>query len=77
MTNETLADKIKPIVNEEINKQPTPTQAKITKVYQDGHVDVETNYGRLTYIATIVDHELDDETILIFLDNDYNKRIVI
>ena len=77
MTNETLADKIKPIITEQIDKQPAPTKATITRVYQDGHVDIETIYGKLTYIQTIIDHELNDETILIFLDNDYNKRIVI
>ena len=77
MTNETLSDIIQTQIQNTINTQPTPTKATITKIYTDGHVDIETNYGKLTYIQTIIDHELNDETILIFLDNDYNKRIVI
>ena len=75
--NNTLSDTIQNQIENTINTQPYPTQATITKVYQDGHVDAETQYGKLTYIQSILTHEIDDETILIFLNNDYNKRMII
>lgn len=57
--------------------QPHPTQATITKTYEDGYVDITTSYGELTHVQSITTHNVGDETILIFLNNDYNQRIVI
>ena len=60
-----------------ISTLPHPTQATITKTYEDGYVDITTSYGELTHVQSITTHEIEDETILIFLNNDYNQRRVI
>ena len=74
----TLNESIKTIINDEINKQPTPVKATITHTYQDGYVDIKTEtYGELKHIQTITPHTIGDETILIFIENDYNTRMVI
>lgn len=74
----TLNESIKTIINDEINKQPTPTKATITHLYSDGYVDIQTEtYGELKHIQTITTHTVGDETILIFLNGEYTERIVI
>ena len=60
-----------------ISTLPHPTKVTITKVYEDGYADIKTTYGELKHIQTIIPHEVNDETILIFLENDYNQRIII
>ena len=74
----TLNQSIKTIINDELTKQPTPTKATITHLYSDGYVDIQTDtYGELRHIQTITPHNLGDETILIFLNGNYEERIVI
>ena len=74
----TLNESIKTIINDTLNKQPTPTKATITHLYNDGYVDIKTEtYGELRHIQTITPHTIGDETILIFLNGNYNERIVI
>ena len=73
-----LNTEIQKIINNSINTQPYPTLAEITRTYNDGHVDIRTNeYGELTYLKTITNHNVGDTTILIFLNNSYDQRIVI
>ena len=74
----TLNQSIKTIIKDELTKQPTPTKATITHLYSDGYVDIQTDtYGELRHIQTITPHNIGDETILIFIENDYNTRMVI
>ena len=76
--NKTINQSIQNMINTTIKTQPCPTKAIITQTYNDGHVDINTKpYGKLTYIESITKHEIDDITILIFLDNDFNTRMVI
>ena len=75
----TLNDEVTILVKDEINKIAFPTEAEITHIYQDGKIDIITTlYGEVKHIEchgkTPV---IGDKGILIFLDNDYNKRRVI
>ena len=76
----TINDSVKDIVQDELKTQPYPTKAIITRVYtnENKRVDINTTeYGRLQYIQTITEHEVGDETILIFLNNNHEEKIVI
>ena len=73
----TLNDSIKTIITDELNKQPHPTTATITQVYDDGYVDITCSYGELKHIQSITEHEINDTTILIFIENNFDLRMVI
>ena len=61
-----------------IRNQPHPVRCEITHVYENDRVDVETeNYGLLKYLETITEHNIGDKSVLLFLNNDINDRIVI
>ena len=76
--NKTINQTIQTLIDQTIQTQPHPTPATITRVYGDGHVDIDTKaYGKLSYIETITEHETGDKTILIFLNNDINTYMVI
>ena len=80
MNNEsrTLNDAISDLIESHINDQPTPTLCTITHTYEDGRVDIQTdNYGEIKYIETITPHQTGDKTVLLFIGNDINTRIVI
>ena len=68
---------IQRIVRDEISKIAFPTIVTITKVYSDGYVDVEGDYGLLRHIYSITSHEVNDKTLLLFGDGDYNNMIII
>ena len=73
-----LTRPIEVLVKSELNKLAYPTIVEITKVYNDGYCDVESeSFGTLRYIYSITEHEINDKTLLIFADNDFNQRIVI
>ena len=74
----TLGGIIQTQIQNTINEQPTPTKCEITKTYNDNHVDIKSEiYGNLKYIESIFPHEIGDKTILIFLNNNYNEKMVI
>lgn len=76
--NKTINDEIQTQINNTIKQQPYPTTGTITKIYQNGYTDITTEtYGNLTYIPTIGNPEIGYTAVLLFLDNDYSKRIVI
>lgn len=66
------------IVKDEISKIAFPTIVVVSKIYADDYVDVESDsFGTLRHIYSITEHEINDKTLLIFADNDFNQRIVI
>ena len=74
----TLNDAISDLINSHINDQPAPIRCEITHVYDDGRVDIQTGtYGEIKYVETITEHNTGDKSVLLFLNNDINKRIVI
>ena len=75
----TLNDEVTILVKDEINQIAYPTECEITHIYTDGKVDIiSTLYGEVNYIET---HgktpTIGDRGILIFLENNYDKRRVI
>lgn len=61
-----------------IAEQPHPVICKITHIYEDGRVDISTTkYGELKYLESILEHSIGDKTVLLFMNNDINERIVI
>ena len=80
MTNnneKNIANLIQNQIQNTINTQPHPTKATITKTYTNGNVDITTQYGTLRNIKSITTHTVGDETLLIFLDNTYELKMVI
>ena len=79
MTRKTLTEQIETIITNKLNQTLTPVKATITHTYPDTkHVDINTEeYGVLKHVQTITTHETGDETILIFLNNDQNQKIII
>lgn len=75
--NKTINSIIQTQIQNTIQSQPHPTECTITKVYEDGYVDINSPYGELRHIQSITEHQIGDETILIFLNNNYTQRRVI
>ena len=73
----TINNSIQTQILNSLNTQPHPTRATIIKTYEDGYVDIKTDYGELRHVQSITTHENNDETVLIFLNNNYDERIVI
>lgn len=68
---------IQRIARDEIQQIAFPTIVTVTKVYNDGDVDVEGDFGLLRKIYSITEHEIGDKTLLVFGNGNYNNRIVI
>lgn len=79
MTQKTLTTQIETIITNKLNQTLTPVKATITHTYPDTkHVDINTSeYGGLKHVQTITDHTVGDETILIFLNNNPQDKMVI
>ena len=79
MTQKTLTNQIETIIQNQLNQTLTPVKATITHTYPDTkHVDINTSeYGVLKHVQSITDHTVGDETVLIFLNNDQNQKIII
>ena len=74
----TLNDAISDIIKSHINEIPTPTPCEITAIHNDGTVTITTkNYGKLTHTPTITTHEIGDKSVLLFMNGNYNERIII
>lgn len=78
MINRTINDEIIDIVIHEIDKIAFPSECKITKIYNDSHVDIESDaYGSIYYVKVYGTYELGDNGLLLFLNNDITKPVVI
>lgn len=76
--NTTLADEIITIIQTEANNNPAPVKCKILKIYNDNHVDVETDLGLLNHVEVIgTNYSIGDTGIVIFVDGDLNNNLVI
>ena len=74
----TLNDAITDLIKSHIQEQPTPTPCEIIATHTDGTVTINTKqYGKLTHTPTITTHNIGDKTVLLFLNNNLNERIVI
>lgn len=76
--NRTLNDAISDLIESHINDQPAPILCTITHIYENNRVDIQTDtYGEIKYIETITEHNIGDKSVLLFMNNDINERIVI
>ena len=74
----TLNDAITDIIKSHINEIPAPTPCEIIATHTDGTVTIQTkNYGKLTHTPSITTHTVGDKTVLLFLNQNLNERIVI
>lgn len=77
----TINQQIETIINDKLEKDIAyPTQVEIIKIYTNDKKKYDitsTEYGTLKNIDSITEHEIGDKTILIFLNNNYNERIII
>ena len=74
----TLNDSISDIIKSHINEIPTPTPCEITATHNDGTVTITTKtYGKLTHTPTITPHTIGDKSVLLFMNGNYNERIII
>ena len=75
--NRTLNDEIQDQIQYTINNQPYPTTCTITRTYPDNHADITTEtYGELKYIPVYGDFTVGDTAILLFLNNNYNDKVI-
>lgn len=79
MEERTLNTEVQILVKDEISKIAFPTECEITHVYTTGEVDIiSTLYGEIHYIETYgKTPQIGDKGLLIFLENNYDKRKVI
>ena len=73
----TINDEIQNQINYTLNNQPYPTTCTITRTYPDNHADITTKtYGELKYIPVYGDFTVGDTAILLFLNNNYNDKVI-
>lgn len=77
MVERTLGDEIVIIVDDRISRLPVNLECTISKVYNDGFVDVIANDEVLSYIKCIGPPKKDSEGIVVFINNDFDNPVVI
>ena len=77
MAEPTLTDELITLINSVANNNPAPTKCKITKIYDNGYVDAETNIGTLNYVECIGTPTVNKTGIIVYLDGDLNTPIII
>ena len=77
MANDTLGGQILIMIRDELNRVPAPTECTITKSYSDGHVDVQTSNGNITYVRCYGGTGVGTDGVVLFRENDTTKPIVI
>lgn len=78
MANETLADELLTMIKSETVNNPAPQRCRITKVYEDMHVDVESLTGLLKYVQVFgTNVKTGDEGVLLFLNETYEDYVVL
>lgn len=78
MANKTLSDELLTMIKSETVNNPAPQKCRITKVYEDMHVDVESLQGLLKYVQVFgTNVKKGDDGILLFLNESYESYVVI
>lgn len=73
----TINEEIQVMIDRSIGQQPTLQLATVTKTYNDGHVDVSTKGGDLSYVRIIGSGSVGDDVLLCFLENDVTLPLVV
>lgn len=76
MVERTLADEITLIVDSRIAELPSNLECIISKVYENGFVDVNTENGVIEYVDCIGSAELNKKGLVLFLDTNFENAIV-
>lgn len=66
-------------IQKNIKEQPHTTTCTITHIYPDDqHADITTSkYGSITYVELLAPSKEGNNGILIFLNNNFDERVVI
>lgn len=73
----TINDEINDMIESKLDEIPFPQQCTITKVYGDGHVDVATEDGSLSYQRCFGSATVGELGLLIFQENSDTDTIII
>ncbi len=75
---DTINDEIQTQIDNTIQTQPSPLKGEITKVYENNHVDIETDIGTFTYAPVIATNpQIGHFAIIIFIDGSHDDYVVI
>ena len=79
MTERTLSEEIILIIQDQITQIPQPTTATITKINDNGTVNIDTyRYGTLKYVPTYGKQPvINQDAILIFINGDFENHVII
>lgn len=73
-----LSEEIAIIAKEQVIQNITPPiEAKVTKLYADGYVNVSFENGELFHVKTNGITKAGDEVIVIFIENDMNNPLCL
>lgn len=73
----TINEEIQLMIDRSLGQQPTLQLATIKKTYSDGHADVETVNGDLSYVKCIGNGAVGDDVILAYINNDVTQPVLI
>ena len=76
-TDSPLIKEIQTLIQAEANNNPAPEKATITKIYNDGNVDAETNNGIISYADCIGTPTIRQTGLVCYADGDLNNPVFI
>ena len=76
-TDSPLIKEIQTLIQAEANNNPAPEKATITKIYNDGNVDAETNNGIISYADCIGTPTIRQTGLVCYADGDLNQPVFI
>lgn len=77
MVKRTLTEEIIAIVNSVANNNPAPQECVISKIYDNGYVDVRLDIGIIKYIECIGSTSVDSKGIVVYPDGNLNNAKAI
>jgi len=77
MTNTTMAEELVTFINSEANNNPPPVKCRVTKNYDEHHIDVTTEFGDYEHIQCLFSNKVGNIGVLIFLNGDLNDPIAL
>ena len=73
-----MMKELKTFVQDEIEQKNNPPQlGTITKIYNDGYIDIQTTEGTLPHLECIGTPTLNKKGLIVFINNEPNNIIVV
>lgn len=73
-----MMKELKTFVQDEIEQKNNPPQiGTITKIYNDGYIDIQTPDGTIKHLECIGTPVLNKKGLIIFVNNEENNLIVV